>query len=84
MSTTSKVDSEADILLRLGGLREDAPVGTIWQHLKSGHLYKVTGHTVDESDLSLRVIYARIGDGPPIPWGRKADNLLGSRFVRQD
>ena len=84
MSINTKADSEADILARLSGTRKDAPLGTIWHHVESGHLYKVTGHTVDESDLSVRIIYARVGGETPIPWGRKADNFLDVRFVKQD
>ena len=42
MTTASKTDTEAHILTRLGGIREDTPVGTIWQHGKWGHLYKAS------------------------------------------
>ena len=84
MTTASKTDTEAHILTRLGGIREDTPVGTIWQHGKWGHLYKVIGHTVAESDLSLRVIYARIGGGTPMPWERSANSVLNGHFVSQD
>jgi hypothetical protein len=53
--------TEDTILERLGALREKTPVGTIWHHLKSGHLYRITGHAGQEMGLSLRVLYVRMG-----------------------
>lgn len=76
MNDASKTSSEAEILDRLKSVRKTAPVGTIWHHLKSGHLYKVTDYVVDESDLSVRVVYARVGSDTPIPWGRTAENFM--------
>lgn len=57
--------------------------GSVWQHLKTGHHYRVTGWVLREADLVPCVTYLRWhGEGAehgPI-WARPVDEFLDGRF----
>ncbi len=57
---------------------EQAPRGTRWRHLKSGHDYMVQGHVLIEANLMPAVVYSRYGQTEN--WCRPASEFLDGRF----
>lgn len=57
--------------------------GNRFRHVKSGHLYEVLTMALREEDLSIQVVYQRVGMGsdeePPI-WVRPARDFFDGRF----
>lgn len=73
-----------DILLYdLSNKREEVPIGSIWQHIKSDTLYTVKDLVVVESDLTFAVSYKRLGDTSHLHWLRPLDEFLDGRFKRE-
>lgn len=63
--------------------RELAPYQSEWQHLKSGHLYVVKMHVIQEATLEPAVIYYRKHGDPRETWCRVASEFFDGRFVRK-
>ncbi|MHA7852235.1 DUF1653 domain-containing protein [Roseovarius sp.] len=60
----------------------DAPVGSTWEHFRSGGIYRIVGHALIESDLTPAIIYESLSGGAGL-WVRPADEFLDGRFFRQ-
>ena len=54
--------------------------GSMWKHLKTGHVYAVIGSCRLEKTGEPAVLYTRPDDG--IVWARVMDEFLDGRFER--
>lgn len=69
-------------------LRGKIPPGSMWRHLKTGHVYVIITLALAEENMTHRVIYQRSGaDFPPgeadhTVWDRFAMEFLDGRFER--
>jgi hypothetical protein len=58
--------------------------GSRWKHKKTGNDYRVIlGDVVRESDGTLCVIYARVGEIGATHWERPLDEFMDGRFKEQ-
>jgi hypothetical protein len=61
-------------------MSDDWTSGSVWQHMKSGHVYSVIGTCRLEATNAPAVLYARPEDG--FVWARDMDEFLDGRFAR--
>ena len=59
---------------------DDWTKGSVWEHLKTGHVYSVIGTCRLEATNEPAVLYTRPEDG--IIWARAMDQFLDGRFGR--
>lgn len=55
--------------------------GTFWMHLKTGHLYVITGHCIIEATVTGAVLYRRAEEPEGLIWCRPIDEFMDGRFV---
>ena len=60
-----------------------APVGSVWLHGKTEHVYFIEKHTVREHDLCPCVVYTRWSDHS-LCWVRPTYQFLDGRFKRME
>lgn len=58
---------------------QDETRATVWQHVKSGNVYKIQSIAFEEATLKMVIIYQ--GDDG-ISWSRPAREFMDGRFVR--
>lgn len=56
------------------------PIGTVWRHRKTGHVYTIIGTCRLEATNAPAYLYRRPEDG--ITWARDMDEFLDGRFER--
>jgi len=64
---------------KIATMRADYPVDTTWLHEKSGGLYWIQAHALNEADLSPVVIYRCKKTGTA--WCRPAAEFADGRFI---
>lgn len=57
-------------------------IGSIWRHIKTGHVYAITGTCRLEHSNEPAYLYCRPEDG--VTWARNMDQFLDGRFERLD
>mgnify|MGYP001444580112 CR=1 FL=1 len=60
-------------------VKKRLPIGSVWQHFKSG-VYEVVGLSVHTETLEVLVLYRRLDD--KFVWARPARMWTPDRFIR--
>lgn len=76
----------AELDARVSATAEKAPIGSFWQHVKSGSLYRVEGICLIEASCEPAIIYhLHLAEaGQMIRWMRPAAEFLDGRFARHE
>ena len=76
----------AELDARVSATAEKAPIGSLWQHVKSGSLYRVEGICLVEANCEPAIIYHlhMAEAGQMIRWMRPASEFLDGRFARNE
>lgn len=75
---------DEDVRDALAIAQSDAPKGSLWLHVKSGHSYRILGHVLIEATQEPRILYASEGDRWDVIWARPAEEFLDGRFQRSE
>lgn len=65
-------------------MRELPRIGTIWVHLKTGHIYIVVGECQIEVTNKPGILYLRTDVTEGIVWMRPTEEFLDGRFVETE
>ncbi len=65
----------------MNGMGEQAIVGSLWRHTKSGHNYVVLGACQLEATNRPAVLYRSIDDVKGLVWARDEAEFCDGRFV---
>ncbi|MTH95487.1 hypothetical protein [Roseibium sp. RKSG952] len=76
-------DGLEPVLRRVAENRDRAPYFSEWRHLKSGQLYVVNMHVIQEATLEPAVVYYGKFADPREIWCRTAFEFFDGRFVRE-
>lgn len=60
---------------------QDAPWGSRWKHLKTGHTYRAREQVIIEATMTPAIVYGR-EDATPGLWVRPLAEFLDGRFER--
>lgn len=77
------MEEKSNIKASLEAARIIIPHGSIWRHLKTDVVYKVTKIGILELNGVVDVEYEDVKDPDPIPWRRPISVFLG-KFYRLD
>lgn len=70
------------LMLEIDEAKEQVPIGSIWEHLKTETLYTIKDLVVRENDLKICVSYQKLMIGSQVHWIRPLEEFLDGRFVK--